>query len=212
MIDLQIRTATPADAPALGALVQRAIRTSNSADYAPAIIEADVRELRARTRCWSEWPCATCSPRSMTAASSAPSASACRRSQALFPVHRAARPAQRRSASVLFAISSSMPPALGCTSLQLSASITARPFYERLGYETHHVRGAHQRRFDLADAEGPAGLKSALRGPILPRPPGRFSNPRNFPCPARRTPAKQGIRSWRPTNCCFCPATASAPR
>ena len=29
-----------------------------------------------------------------------------------------------------------MPPASAARSLQLSASITARPFYERLGYET----------------------------------------------------------------------------
>jgi putative acetyltransferase len=134
MIDLQIRMATPADAPALGALVQRAIRTSNAADYEPAIIDM---------------MCANFAPDKVL------------ERMAVRDVFAAVH-----GGDIIGTVSFSLPrnklyslfidprvqrggigqhlvrhieqhaTGLGCTTLQLSASITARAFYERLGYET----------------------------------------------------------------------------
>ena len=57
------------------------------------------------------------------------------RCQALFPVHRTARPAAGIGKRLVQHIEQHART-LGCTDLQLSASITAKPFYERLGYAT----------------------------------------------------------------------------
>jgi putative acetyltransferase len=134
MSDLKIRVATEDDAPVLGALVQRAIRTSSSADYAPAIIEA---------------MCANFEPDKFLERMAA---------RDVF--------AAIQDGTVVGTVSFSLPrsklyslfiephiqragigrclvhhverhaAARGCASLRLSASIGARPFYERLGYET----------------------------------------------------------------------------
>jgi putative acetyltransferase len=134
MIDLQIRMATPAEAPALGALVQRAIRTSSSADYAPAIIEAmcanfepdkvlermAVRDVFAAVRDGGIIGTVSFSlPRSN-----------------LYSLFIEPRVQRGGIGQRLVRHIEQHATGLGCTSLQLSASISARPFYERLGYET----------------------------------------------------------------------------
>jgi GNAT superfamily N-acetyltransferase len=134
MIDLQIRMATPADAPALGALVQRAIRTSNSADYEAAIIDM---------------MCANFEPDKVLERMSARDVFAAVHDSAIigtvsFSLSRAKLyslfidPRAQRGGigQRLVRHIEQHATGLGCTTLQLSASITARPFYERLGYET----------------------------------------------------------------------------
>jgi putative acetyltransferase len=134
MLDMQIRNAGPDDAAALGALVQRSIRASNAADYEPAIIELmcanfepdkvlermAVRDVFAAIRDGSLIGTVSFSlPRtklySLFIEPGFQHAGIGRRL-----VHHIERHAMSR----------------GCSELQLSASITARPFYERLGYET----------------------------------------------------------------------------
>jgi GNAT superfamily N-acetyltransferase len=134
MIDVQIREATPADAPALGVLVQRAIRTSNSADYEPAIIEM---------------MCANFEPDKVLERMAVRDVFAAVRDDAIIGTVSFSLP--RSKLYSLFidprvqrgGIGQRLvrhiehhATGLGCTTLQLSASITARPFYERLGYET----------------------------------------------------------------------------
>ena len=134
MSELQIRPATPADAPAISALVQRAIRTSNSADYAPAIIDM---------------MCANFEPDKFLERMAARDVFTAIREQDIvgtvsFSLPRAKlyslfiEPRLQRGGTGRHLVRHIEQHAtrLGCTSLQLSASITARSFYERLGYDT----------------------------------------------------------------------------
>jgi GNAT superfamily N-acetyltransferase len=134
MSELQIRPATPADAPAISALVQRAIRTSNSADYAPAIIDM---------------MCANFEPDKFLERMAARDVFTAIREQDIvgtvsFSLPRAKlyslfiEPRLQRGGTGGHLVRHIEQHAtrLGCTSLQLSASITARSFYERLGYDT----------------------------------------------------------------------------
>jgi putative acetyltransferase len=134
MIDLQIRMATPADATALGALVQRAIRTSNSADYEPAIIEmmcANFEPDKVRERMAVRDVFAAVHDRTIigTVSFSLPRS----KLYSLF-----IEPSAQRGGigQRLVRHIEQHAAGLGCTLLQLSASITARSFYERLGYRT----------------------------------------------------------------------------
>jgi putative acetyltransferase len=134
MIDLQIRMATLADAPALGALVQRAIRTSNSADYEPAIIEAMCANFAPdkvveRMAVRDVFAAFHDSDIIGTVSFSLPRT----KLYSLFIDPRAQRGGigQRLVRHI-----EHHARGLGCSTLQLSASITARSFYERLGYET----------------------------------------------------------------------------
>jgi GNAT superfamily N-acetyltransferase len=134
MIDLQIRTAGPADAPALGALVQRAIRASNSADYAPAIIElmcANFEPGKVLERMAARDVFAAIHDGGIigTVSFSLPR---CK----LYSLFIEPRVQRSGTGQRLVGYIERHAVRLGCVSLQLSASITARPFYERLGYET----------------------------------------------------------------------------
>ena len=134
MTDLQIRTATAADTVVLGRLVQRAIRASNSADYAPAIIDM---------------MCANFEPDKFLERMAARDVFAAVRGQDIvgtvsFSLPRAKlyslfiEPRIQRGGigQHLVRHIEQHAAGLGCKSLQLSASISARPFYLRLGYET----------------------------------------------------------------------------
>jgi putative acetyltransferase len=134
MIDLQIRMATPADTPALSALVQRAIRTSNSADYAPAIVEAmcanfEPDKVLERMAVRDVFAAVLDGGIIGTVSFSLPRT----KLYSLF-----IEPRLQRSGTGQRLVRHIEQHAMGrgCMSLQLSASITARPFYERLGYET----------------------------------------------------------------------------
>jgi putative acetyltransferase len=134
VIDLQIRIATPADAPALSGVVQRAIRTSNSADYAPAIIElmcANFEPDKVLERMAARDVFAAVDDGDIigTVSFSLPRA----KLYSLFidPRFQGAGTGRRLVAHI-----EQHAAGLRCSSLQLSASITARPFYERLGYAT----------------------------------------------------------------------------
>jgi GNAT superfamily N-acetyltransferase len=126
--------ATPADAPVIGALVQRAIRTSNSADYEATIIEM---------------MCANFAPDKVLERMAVRDVFAAVHDGAVIGTVSFSLP---RSKLYSLFIEPSVQrggigrrlvrhieqhaTGLGCTTLQLSASITAKPFYERLGYET----------------------------------------------------------------------------
>lgn len=134
MIDLQIRMAAPADAPALGALVQRAIRASNSADYPPAIIEAmcanfEPDKVLERMAVRDVFAAVQDGGIIGTVSFSLPRS----KLYSLFIEPRVQRTGTGRR---LVHHIEQHAKDLGCTSLQLSASITAKSFYERLGYET----------------------------------------------------------------------------
>ena len=131
---MQIRRAEPDDAPALGALVQRAIRASNSADYPPAIIEAmcanfETDKVLGRMAVRDVFAAVHDGAIIGTVSFSLPRS----KLYSLFIDPRAQRGGigQRLVRHI-----EQHAAGLGCTLLQLSASITAKPFYERLGYET----------------------------------------------------------------------------
>jgi putative acetyltransferase len=134
MSDLQIRPATAADVPSLSALVQRAIRTSNSADYAPALIEM---------------MCANFEPDKFLERMSARDVFTAVRDQDIVGTVSFSLPRSKlyslfidphvqrgRIGQRLVQHIEQHAAGLGCRSLQLSASITAKLFYVRLGYET----------------------------------------------------------------------------
>jgi len=134
MIDLQIRMATAADAPALGALVQRAIRTSNSADYEPAIIESmcanfEPDKLLERMAVRDVFAAVNDDHIIGTVSFSLPRAK-------LYSLFIEPRIQRGGIGQRLVRHIEQHATGFGCTSLQLSASITAKSFYERLGYET----------------------------------------------------------------------------
>jgi putative acetyltransferase len=134
MIDLQIRMATSADAPALGALVQRAIRASNSADYEPAIIEmmcANFAPDKVLERMAVRDVFAAVHDGDIigTVSFSLP------RSK-LYSLFIEPRLQRSGTGQRLVRHIEQHARGVGCSTLQLSASITARSFYERLGYET----------------------------------------------------------------------------
>ena len=206
---MQIRRAEFDDAPVLGALVQRAIRASNSAAYPPAVIEAmcanfEPAKVLERMEVRDVFAAVDDGAIIGTVSFSLPRS----KLSSLF-----IEPRLQRSGTGQRLVRHIEQHAAGAR-LHVLAIIRLdhRPAVLAAGLRDDHLRGARQRRFDLADAESPAGLKSALRGPILPRPPSRFSNPRDLSARLAGHPQKQGIRSWRRTNCCFCPATTSAPR
>ena len=126
--------ATPADAPALGALVQRAIRTSNSADYEPAIIEAmcanfEPDKVLERMAVRDVFAAVHDDHIIGTVSFSLPRAK-------LYSLFIEPRIQRGGIGQRLVRHIEQHAAGLGCTSLQLSASITAKSFYERLGYET----------------------------------------------------------------------------
>jgi putative acetyltransferase len=129
-----IRTATTADAPALSALIQRAIRINSSADYAPAIIEAMCvnfapDKLLERMAARDVFAAIQDGTIIGTVSFSLPRS----KLYSLFIEPRLQRAGTGRR---LVRHIEQHAMGLGCTFLQLSASIGARPFYERLGYET----------------------------------------------------------------------------
>lgn len=135
MNKLLIRSASPADATTLSGVIHRAVRTSNSADYDPAVIEL---------LCASFTPAKIIdqmSERDVFAAvldeaivGTVSFGKAKGRLNALFvdpQLHR-----QGVGARLVRHIEQHAAGA-GIAVLWLSASITARPFYERLGYALH---------------------------------------------------------------------------
>ena len=134
MRELQIRKAEPADATVIGPLVQRAIRTSNAADYEPALIEMmcanfEPDKFRARMAARDVFAAVQAGVIIGTVSFSLPSA----KLYSLF-----IEPSIQRGGvgKRLVHHIEQHAARLGCTDLQLSASITAKPFYDRLGYAT----------------------------------------------------------------------------
>jgi putative acetyltransferase len=133
MTDLQIRKATAADAPALCALVQRSIRTNSSA-YPPEIIDmmcANFTPDKFLERMTERDVFAAIQDDTFagTVSFSLP------RSK-LYSLFIEPRVQRGGTGQRLVQHIEQHAKALGCTFLQLSASIPAQPFYERLGYET----------------------------------------------------------------------------
>jgi GNAT superfamily N-acetyltransferase len=133
MTNLQIRKATAEDAPALCALVQRAIRTNSSAypatiiemmcaNFEPAKFVERMAERDVFAAMHGEEFAGTISfslPRSK-----------------LYSLFIEPRVQRGGTGQRLVSHIEQHAAALGCTFLQLSAAIPARLFYERLGYET----------------------------------------------------------------------------
>ena len=134
MRDLQIRKAEPAEASIIGPLVQRAIRARNAADYEPAIIEM---------------MCANFAPDKFLERMAARDVFAAVQDGAIVGTVSFSLP---RSKLYSLFIEPDVQHSgigkrlvqhieehaarLGCSELQLSAAITAKPFYDRLGYAT----------------------------------------------------------------------------
>jgi putative acetyltransferase len=134
MTDLQIRRATAADAPALCALVQRSIRVSNSSAYPPDIIDMmcanfEPDKFLERMAARDVFAAILDDQIAGTVSFSLPRS----KLYSLF-----IEPSLQRGGTGqrLVRHLERHAEALGCKFLQLSASIPARPFYERLGYET----------------------------------------------------------------------------
>ena len=133
MTDLQIRKATAEDAPALCALVQRAIRTNSSA-YRAMIIEMmcanfEPEKFLERMAERDVFAATLGDEFAGTVSFSLP------RSK-LYSLFIEPRVQRSGTGQRLVRYIERHAEALGCTFLQLSAAIPARPFYERLGYDT----------------------------------------------------------------------------
>jgi GNAT superfamily N-acetyltransferase len=134
MRELQIRRADPAEASIIGPLVQRAIRARIAADYDPAILEM---------------MCANFAPDKFLVRMAARDVFAATKDGEIIGTVSFSLP---RSKLYSLFIEPSLQRggigkrlvhhieqharSLGCTELQLSAAITAKPFYDRLGYAT----------------------------------------------------------------------------
>jgi len=132
MGELQIRKAEPEDALVLGPLVQRSIRASNAADYEPEIIElmcANFAPDKFLERMAVRDVFAAVQDGRMVGTISFSLARAKLYSLFIEPGLQRAGIGRRLVQHI-----EQHATSLGCTTLQLSASITARPFYERLGY------------------------------------------------------------------------------
>jgi predicted N-acetyltransferase YhbS len=135
MSELQIRTALPADAIAVSAMIHRAVRTSNAADYEPAVIElicANFEPDKFIERMAERDVFAGVQGDRIVATVSFSKARSKLYSLYVEPeLH-------RQGVGVrLVRHVEQHATAAGVSVLWLSASITARPFYERLGYTTH---------------------------------------------------------------------------
>ena len=151
MRELQIRKAEPADASIIGPLVQRAIRARNAADYEPAIIEmmcANFAPDKFLERMAARDVFAAVQDGDIigTVSFSLP------RCQALFPVHRAARPARRHRQATCPPHRAARqdprlhrPAAFGGDHRQA----VLRP----VGLCDDPLRGTRRRRLDLADEQ-----------------------------------------------------------
>ena len=134
MRELQIRKAEPADAAVIGPLVQRAIRARNSADYELAIIEMmcanfEPEKFLERMAARDVFAAAQDDAIIGTVSFSLPRS----KLYSLFIEPRVQRGGIGRR---LVDHIERNAKSLGCTDLQLSAAITAKPFYDRLGYAT----------------------------------------------------------------------------
>jgi putative acetyltransferase len=134
MFELQIRKAEPAEASVLGPLVQRSIRASNAADYDPEIIELmcanfEPDKFLERMAVRDVFAAVKDGDIIGTVSFSLPQAK-------LYSLFIEPRFQGSGAGRRLVHHIEQYAAGLGCTDLQLSASITARPFYERLGYET----------------------------------------------------------------------------
>jgi len=133
MTDLQIRKATAEDGPALCALAQRAIRTNSSA-YPAMIIEMmcanfEPEKFLERMAERDVFAAIHGDEYAGTVSFSLP------RSK-LYSLFIEPRVQRGGTGQRLVQHIEHHARDRGCTFLQLSASIPARPFYERLGYET----------------------------------------------------------------------------
>jgi len=134
MRDLQIRKAEPAEAAIIGPLVQRAIRARNAADYEPAIIEmmcANFEPAKFLERMAERDVFAAVQDGTIigTVSFSLPRA----KLYSLFIEPSVQRGGIGRR---LVHYIEQHAARLGCAELQLSAAITAKPFYDHLGYAT----------------------------------------------------------------------------
>jgi len=133
MDNLAIRTATTTDAPELSALIQRAVRVTNSPDYAPAIIELICSNFT------SEKVIEKMAERDMFAATYDNTIVGTislgqGKLHSLFVEPRLQR--QGIGAGLVRHLEKHAAAA-GLAVLWLSSSITARPFYEGFGYLLH---------------------------------------------------------------------------
>jgi putative acetyltransferase len=132
---LQIRSASPADATALSDVIHRAVRTSNAPDYDPMVIEL---------------LCASFTPEKIIAQMSERDVFAAMLDEAIVGTVSFGRAKGRLNAlfvdpqlhrqgigARLVRHIEQHAAGAGVVVLWLSASITARPFYERLGYALH---------------------------------------------------------------------------
>ena len=134
MSELQIRRAEPAEASIIGPLVQRAIRARNAADYDPAIIEmmcANFASDKFLERMAERDVFAAVKDGNIVGTVSFSPPRAKLYSLFIEPSVQRAGVGRRLVHHI-----EQHAKGLGCTDLQLSAAITARPFYERLGYDT----------------------------------------------------------------------------
>ncbi len=135
MNKLQIRSASPADATALSDVIHRAVRTSNAPDYDPAVIELI---------------CASFTPEKIIAQMSERDVFAAMLDAAIVGTVSFGRAKGKLNAlfvdpqlhgqgvgARLVRHIEQHAAGAGITVLWLSSSITARPFYERLGYALH---------------------------------------------------------------------------
>ncbi|WP_035659225.1 GNAT family N-acetyltransferase, partial [Bradyrhizobium sp. STM 3809] len=136
MIPHEIRSATPDDASELSALIQEAVRTTNSRDYGPAIIEAIcanftrdklLEKMSQRDVFVAAGPDGLVGTVSLFIGSSG---TARLHSMFVAPRHQG-RGLGRRLIGHL----ESHAAGKGVSELSLSSSITARLFYTKLGYE-----------------------------------------------------------------------------
>jgi GNAT superfamily N-acetyltransferase len=134
MTDLQIRKAEPAEASIIGPLVQRTIRARNAADYAPAIIEmmcSNFAPDKFLERMAERDVFAAVQDGEIVGTVSFSRARSKLYSLFIEP-HVQRGGIGRRLVDHIEQHAKN----LGCIELQLSAAITAKPFYDRLGYAT----------------------------------------------------------------------------
>jgi putative acetyltransferase len=160
MRELQIRRAEPAEATIIGPLVQRSIRATNAADYDAAIIEsmcANFAPDKFLERMAARDVFAAIQDGEIIGTVSLPRS----KLYSLFIEPHVQRGGVGKR---LVHYIEQHAKSLGCTDLQLSAAITAKPFYDRLGYATI--------RFEERINDGSTWLmRKTLGCPHLAKPP-----------------------------------------